>query len=173
MSKFLWTRYFTVFGGSFWKPILYSVTANKWKSESPVSKTLHACGFISIFKHVGFLVKLVSPFKLQNSSMHLSFVVVLTSPKMKKFCYMLLYSSMIQLRRSIWFGMKLLLELYKPLLNHFRFLNFISRQIDSLLHSYLSLRNFKVISSQIKNIFLSNLYRNVLKEINHQFCFQQ
>ena len=98
---------------------------NKWKWESRVSKTLLCwkqfgwlvkvrsmhVGLSGFLKHV-FLMKLVNPFKLQNSSMYFSFVVALKSPKNRKFWHILLSSSMMQLRRSRWFDMKLLLGLY-------------------------------------------------------------
>ena len=139
------------------------MTVNKWKLESPVSKTLlcwkHFCWLVKIrsihvglsrfLKHVGFLIKLVSQFKLENSSMYFLFVVALKSPRNKKFWYFLLYSSMIRLRHSRWFDMKLLLGLYEPLMNSFLFLKFISTQMDSTLQSDLSLRNFEGILSRI------------------------
>ena len=41
--------------------------------------------------------------------MHFSFIEVLKSPKITKFSYVLLYSSMMRLRNSRWFDIKLLL----------------------------------------------------------------
>ena len=126
-------KYFSLF-----RPVLNSMTASKWKSESPVSKTL-LC-----WKQLGYdrcmsackdswnmlflLIKLVSPFKLQNFDMRFSFIELLKSPKTKKFWYVLLYSY-LWLRPSRWFDMKLLLALYEQLMNHFLFVKFTSTQI--------------------------------------------
>ena len=102
-------KYFALFS-----PVLNSMTASKWKSENPVSKTL-LC-----WKELGYdrcmsackdswnmllflLIKLVSPFKLQNFDMRFSFIEILKSPKTKKFWYVLLYSSMIKTFKMVWY----------------------------------------------------------------------
>ena len=91
---------------------------HKWKSESPVSKTLLCwkqlgwfvkirsmhVGISGFLKHIGFLIKLVIPFKLQNSAKHFSLTEALKSPKNKKFWYSLLYSSddVIKAFKMVW-----------------------------------------------------------------------
>ena len=107
--------------------------------------------FFRILKHVVFLIKLVNPFKLQNSPMDFLFVVALKPHKNKKLWYIFLYSPMMRLRLSKWFDMKLLLGFHELLMRHFLFLKFTSTQIDSMLQSDLSLRNFEDITSRIYN----------------------
>ena len=138
------------------------MTVSKWKSESPVSKTLlcwkQLGGFVKIrsmhvglsgfLKHVGFLIKLVSPFKLQNSSKYFSLTEALKSPQNKKLWYSLLYSPMMRLRHSRWFDKQFLLGLYESLMSHFLFLKFTLTQIDSILQSDFTFRNLEGISSR-------------------------
>ena len=89
-------------------------------------------GLSGFLKHVGFFIKLVSPFNLQNFSKHFSLTEALKSPKNKKFWCSFLYWSMMRLRHSRWFDKKPLLGLYEPLMNHFVFLKFTSIQINSI-----------------------------------------
>ena len=147
------------------------MTVSKWKSESPVSKTLLCwkqlgwfvkirlmhVGVSGFLKHVGFLIKLVSPLKLQNFAKHFSLTEALKSPKNRKFWYTLLYSSMMRLRHSRWFDIKLLLGLYEPLMNHFLFLKFTSTQIDSILQLDFASRNLRVYPHEHKVLVLHRL----------------
>ena len=55
---------------------------------------------------LAFLIKLVSPFKLQNPSKHFSLTEASKSSKNKKCWYSFLYLSMMRLRHSRWFEKK-------------------------------------------------------------------
>ena len=138
------------------------MTVSKWKSESPfhkpycdennlvdlhVAKLMHV-GLSGFLKHIGFLIKLVKPFRLQSSAWYFSPTEALKSPQNRKFWYVLLYSTMTRLRHSRWFIIKLLLGLHEPLMNHFLFLKFFSAQIDSILQLDFTCRYFKAISSR-------------------------
>ena len=122
-------------------------------------------GLSGFLKHVGFLIKLVSPFKLQNCSKHFLLIEELKSSKNKKLWYSLLYSSMMQLRHSRWFDRKLFLGLHEPLMNHFLFLKFTSTQIDLMLQSDSTFRNLEGISPRtchaIRYLFVNNSLKNL------------
>ena len=84
------------------------------QSERPIAKTVlnwkYVGWFVSIrsiqvgcsgfFKYVGSLIRLLSPFKLQNSFIELSFPFTLKSPMKTKLSYSLLYSPKIRLKHS-------------------------------------------------------------------------
>ena len=103
-------------GLDFEKPILDSVAVSKWKSERPVWRTVLNWkyvrrfvgitsiqdGFSGFLKHVGSLVRLLSPFELQNSFMELSFTFTLKSTMKTKLSLLLLYSSKTRFKHSRW-----------------------------------------------------------------------